>query len=153
MGTHRPGIPRPGWSRASSWGRAQSPLLASALGRAQMEDWEALAPWPRAPPRYRGGERRRGWGQSRGNEVQRCLVCVLQNSRSWAGSEGVPLLVAENSNSDNPACLSGLVADSAQTAQRFIRRLRDTKGKKKSSICSPIRRQFGPVFQKPATCM
>lgn len=49
-----------------------------------------------------------------GSWVQRYLAWVLRNSRSWAGSKGVPFLVVENSISDRSACLSGLVADSSQ---------------------------------------
>lgn len=58
------------------------------------------------------------WGR-----VQRCLVWVLQHSRSWVGVEGVPFLDAESSHSDGPACLSGWVAGSSQDSSVVIREL------------------------------
>lgn len=65
--------------------------------------------------RARGGRGEQGgWDLSSGARVQRCLAWVLQKSRTWVRSQGVPLLVAENSTNDRPACLSSLVADSSQ---------------------------------------
>lgn len=98
-----------------------------------------------------GGESRGGWDLSSGKQVQRCLAWVLRNSRLWVGSKGVPFLVAENSNSERPACLSGLVADSPQDSSVVYWGAERQKWRKESRIHSLIRQQFGTVYQKPVT--
>lgn len=149
MGTHRPGIPQPGWSVASSSGRrrAYNPLGLPSRPSAE-GGWEALPPWQLAPPgsglRAQGGASRGGWDLSSGARVQRCLVWVLRNSRSWVGVKGVPFLDAESSNGDGPACLSGLVADSPQDSSVVIKELRGRKGKENARHM-PYQRAIGTV--------
>lgn len=71
MGTHQPGTPQPGWSVASSLGRAQSPLLAATLDQAPGADWEALPPWQLAPPGLGAGRAGEGgtWQWGAGTKV------------------------------------------------------------------------------------
>lgn len=124
-----------------------------AKHRAGEGGWEALPPWQLAPPGLRAqgsGRGQQGRDQSRGARVQRCLVWVLGNSKSWVGVKGVPFLDAESSSSDEPACLSGLVADSSQGSSVVIGELGGRRGKEDPRCTySLIREQFGTVSQKP----
>lgn len=97
-------------------GTEPSAGLYSAVHRGRAGSLGALAA---GSTRAWGGEK--GWVEpepvrSRGTKVP--WPRVLWNSRFWEGSKGVPLRLAENSNSNRLACLSGLVADSSQVVYR-----------------------------------